>query len=122
MPRKLSVLDRLDATSTKAKQAVADKLCVNSTNVAREAALAFLEADANGDGVLDFDEFINAIKKLRSPSGNASAIIFTPPEEEEIQHMFDSIECVLSPNAPSASLILVLRATQPSTSSSLGPQ
>ena len=27
-----------------------------TTNVAREAALAFMDADKNGDGVLDWDE------------------------------------------------------------------
>ena len=32
------------------------RLTVKATNVAREQALAFLDADANGDGALDFEE------------------------------------------------------------------
>ena len=34
----------------------AERDAAKAANVAREAALAFLEADANGDGVLDWDE------------------------------------------------------------------
>ena len=32
------------------------KEAVHATNIAREAALAFLKADANGDGVLEWHE------------------------------------------------------------------
>ena len=34
----------------------ADRESAKAANVAREAALAFLEADANGDGILDWEE------------------------------------------------------------------
>ena len=36
-----------------------------AVNVAREAALAFLEADTNGDGVLEWSEFLEAIARMR---------------------------------------------------------
>jgi hypothetical protein len=36
-----------------------------AVNMSREAALAFLEADANGDGILEWNEFVTAVTKLR---------------------------------------------------------
>ena len=39
-----------------------ERSTVKSTNIAREAALAFLDADENNDGSLDFEEFMVAMK------------------------------------------------------------
>ena len=49
-----------------------------SVDVAREAALAFSEADSNGDGVLEWHEFIEAISRIRKQSGGLA-----PQSEDE---------------------------------------
>ena len=54
------------------------------------AALAFIEADANGDGVLEWHEFKDAVKKLRSMDG--TAIDPTLKDEESLRALFDSID------------------------------
>ena len=63
-----------------------ERKATKATNIAREAALAFMNADADGNGVLDWEEFQEAIKSLRSgqPIGLG--------EQVELRSLFDSID------------------------------
>ena len=67
--------------------------CAKATNMAREAALAFLEADENGDGVLEYFEFRTAVQRMRgngvrrNSDGNLDS-----EEEEELRNLFKSID------------------------------
>lgn len=65
-----------------------DRATAPVANVAREASLAFLEADANGDGVLDFHEFKGAIKRLRHRGGGTDL----DSDAYEMRRLFDSID------------------------------
>ena len=53
--RKPTPLAKHQATNRVGQHRI-ERKAAKSTNVAREAALAFAEADANGDGELDWDE------------------------------------------------------------------
>ena len=48
-----------------------ERKTASTVNVAREASLAFLEADANNDGMLTYVEFKDAIGRLRSRTGSS---------------------------------------------------
>jgi len=61
-----------------------------ATNIAREAALAFHEADANQDGCLNFTEFKRAIHFLRDKEGRTGYI--PQKEEAELRELFDSLD------------------------------
>ena len=66
-----------------------ERAAAQATNVAREAALAFLEADANNDGQLEWDEFVNAIQRLRSKGlGEAPSA----EDKYELRKLFNSID------------------------------
>ena len=54
MPAKKTARSEFNDSPPRAHRAV---------NVAREAALAFLEADTNGDGVLEWSEFLDAVAR-----------------------------------------------------------
>ena len=77
-----------DAHTIKQEQREAAKAAVDTTNMSREAALAFLEADANGDGVLSFDEFKDCITRLQAKTGANVG----PDEEAQMRVLFDSID------------------------------
>ena len=81
---------------SKKEQLVTDRLCAGATNVAREAALAFLDADANNDGSLDSEEFEQAIARMRSVKGGAQ-VVFSDNDREQIRILFESIECAPTP-------------------------
>jgi hypothetical protein len=61
-----------------------------AVNMSREAALAFLEADANGDGILEWNEFVTAVTKLRKHDGCSAALNAT--NEKELRELFDTID------------------------------
>jgi hypothetical protein len=58
--------------------------------MSREAALAFLESDTNGDGVLDWQEFLGAVAKMRKHEGCSAAM--KGESEKELRELFDSID------------------------------
>ena len=73
-----------------------EKKCASTTNIAREASLAFLEADVNGDGILEFDEFKEAIRRLRFRANSAGVSegteLLNATDEEELRQLFDGID------------------------------
>ena len=80
---------RRDAITIKQEQRSAAKCAIDSTNMSREAALAFLEADENGDGVLSFDEFMDCMSRLQAKTGAS----VSSQEVEQLRNLFDSIDC-----------------------------
>ena len=73
-----------------------ERKCASTTNVAREASLAFLEADANGDGVLEYHEFVDAIRRLRTRQLGGDKIAamqaLEAEHETELRELFASID------------------------------
>jgi Ca2+-binding EF-hand superfamily protein len=63
-----------------------------AVNMSREAALAFLEADVNGDGVLEWHEFRDAIARLRKHEGCAIAMGDAFDDETALKDLFNSID------------------------------
>ena len=77
-----------ELTSFKTEKRQAAREAIDATNMSREAALAFLEADVNGDGVLEFEEFKECILKLQAKTGAA----MSAEDERSIRELFDSID------------------------------
>lgn len=72
-----------------------ERKCALGTNIAREAALAFLDADANNDGILDWPEFKHAVSKLRSKDGTGVLSSDDPEDDdydESLLALFNSID------------------------------
>ena len=68
-----------------------DKKTAKTTNVAREAALAFMEADVNADGKLTWEEFKDAVQRLRTKEGVSDAVLSI--EDEDAMHsLFTAID------------------------------
>ena len=67
-----------------------ERKTASTVNVAREASLAFLEADANNDGMLTYVEFKDAIGRLRSRTGSIDTI--AAKDEQALRELFDSID------------------------------
>ena len=62
-----------------------------AVNAAREAALAFLEADENGDGVLEWHEFKGAVNRLRKNAGTSHTLMGIK-DEATLRELFESID------------------------------
>mmetsp|Transcript_18734 Transcript_18734/g.47868 ORF Transcript_18734/g.47868 Transcript_18734/m.47868 type:complete len:448 (-) Transcript_18734:1955-3298(-) len=85
-PRSSQTKANLSAVNHETRQA--SRAASQSTNMAREAALAFMEADENGDGVLEFHEFTTCIQKLRAKTD----AVISSDDEKEMRALFDSID------------------------------
>lgn len=72
------------------------KECAKTTNIAREASLAFYEADANQDGSLDFEEFKDAVKRMRrmdvTKDANKGGTVLDDRDEAQLFELFNSID------------------------------
>jgi len=75
---------------TKGQRWQLERKTASTVNVAREASLAFLEADANNDGKLTYVEFKDAIGRLRSRTGSIDTI--DAKDEQALRELFDSID------------------------------
>ena len=62
----------------------------HAADVAREAAQIFYEADRDGDGVLEWHEFMTALTATRSRTGAHE--LPKPEEEAKFRALFDSID------------------------------
>ena len=59
-----------------------------AVNLSRDCALAFIEADDNGDGVLDWTEFKAAFRSIRGQRpGSVNAL-----DDAELRSLFDAID------------------------------
>ena len=59
-----------------------------AVNLSRDCALAFIEADDNGDGVLDWTEFKAAFRSIRGQRpGSVNAL-----DDTELRSLFDAID------------------------------
>eukprot|EP00900_Chrysochromulina_parva_P015581 jgi/Chrpa1/24023/Chrysochromulina_OHIO_Genome00006235-RA len=75
---------------TKGQRWQIERKTASTVNIAREASLAFLEADANNDGKLTYVEFKDAIGRLRSRTGSIDTI--DAKDEQAFRELFDSID------------------------------
>lgn len=87
-PNAKKAVPKANLSERKQTQRDAAKKSIHATNVSREAALAFSEADENGDGVLTFDEFKDCIQRLRAKTG----MDMDADDEGEVRKLFESID------------------------------
>ena len=91
----ISISKRGGTGASASSRLIQGRQTAGTTNMMREAALAFLEADENGDGVLDFKEFQVAIHRLRSktrlPEEDAAERLKSD-ETRQLRKLFEEID------------------------------